>query len=247
MYSAWLNFVEAVRVCSMEDSFPISLALENALTSAHNVQDSVFCARSTAQVNAMMQRWWPIPDGREIEDLVKKFNQKSGAAEFTSLHIVGDEFRHRDKSDPDKLPLQDVLLHGNTLRTLAEAFRLPLADFIVANAEQHWEPDTLLPDGTVVNIPDPEFTPLLAARLTVEVNVADWLYPNEKRALIQSLIPAIVHDRTVMDTVLARLLLAAVPNDLAMLERLMPLAQQVYAQFPDGPSGGEFLEGLAPV
>lgn len=47
-----------------------------------------------------------------------------------------------------------------------------------------------------------------------------------------------IHDRMALDTVLDRLLLAAVPGDMALLERLLPLARQVYAQFPDRPSGG---------
>jgi hypothetical protein len=239
MYSAWLNLAETVQVCGMEESFPIAHALENALMSAHNVQDSVFCARSTAQVNAMTKRWWPVQDGSALEDLVRKFRQQPGAAEFTSLHIVGEVFQHRDKTDPDKLPLQDVLLHGKTPRALSEAFRLPLADFMAVNARHGWDAETILTDGTQVNVPDPGFVPLLAARLAAEVAAADWLYPDEKRALIQSLTPVAVHDRTVMDTVLARLLFAAVPDDLSLLERLLPLACQVYTQFPDAVSSGE--------
>ncbi len=125
------------------------------------------------------------------------------------------------------------LMYGRTLRDLSEAFRLPLADFIAANPGRGWDADTYLGDDEWVNVPDPEFTPLLAARLSAEVAVADWLYPDEKRALIQPLVVVASDDRTAMDTVLARLFLAALPADLALLDRLMPLAQQVYSQFPE--------------
>jgi hypothetical protein len=151
------------------------------------------------------------------------------------LHIIGEDFPKREQSD-DKLPLDEVLLKGNTLYALSEAFRLPLADFVAANAGQGWDPYGALPDGTEVNVPDPELAPLIAARLAAEVAVADWLFPDEKRAMIQSLVPATIHDRTALDVVLGRLLLAGLPSDPALLDRLMPLARQVYAQFPDSPS-----------
>jgi hypothetical protein len=234
-YSSLLNLAEAVRVCGLDDSLSIDAILHDALVTAQNIQDSVFCARSTARVNAMMRRWWPMPDKPDFEDAVKKFSMETGAAEFTALHVVGETFPLRE-SDPDKLPLPWVLLQGNTLRALSEAFHLPLADFVAANAGRAWGMDTILPDGTEVNVPDPEFAPLVATRLAAEVAAADWLFPNEKRTLIQSLAPVAIHDRTTMDTILARVLLAAVPGDVALLERLLPLARQVYAQFPDSPS-----------
>lgn len=238
MYSAWLNLAENIRICGLEANYSVPDALQNALATAQNIQDSVFCARATAQVNAMIQRWWPLPDNPDLEDVVKKFSKQPSAEEFTSLHFIGETFQHRE-DDPDKLPLQPALVQGNTLRLLAEAFRLPLADFIAVNPGHNWEPDTILDPGTPVNIPDPEFASLLAARLSAEVAVADWLYADEKRALIQSLTLAAVHHRTVMDTILSRLFLAAVPDDLSLLDRLMPLARQIYAQFPDIAASGE--------
>lgn len=237
MCSSWLNLAEAIRICGLEDSLSIDSILQEALAAAQNIQDSVFCARSTARVNAMMRRWWPMPDEPDLEEVVRKFSLQPGAAEFTALHIIGEDFPKRERG-PDKLPLHEALLHGTSLGALSEAFRLPLADFIVANAGRGWDAYTALPDGTEVNVPDPEFAPLVAARLAAEVAVADWLFPNEKRALIQSLAVAAIHDRTALDTVLARLLLAAEPSDLALLKRLLPLAWQVYAQFSDSSSAG---------
>lgn len=233
MYAAWLNLAETVRICGLEESFSIQTALRHALETAQNIQDSVFCARSTARVIAMMRLWWPLPAQNSLEEVLKKFVQQPHAPEFTAQHRIGEDFQMRDRHDPDKLPLHDKLLNGRTLRDLSDAFRLPIANFIAANAGKGWDADTPLWVGDWVNIPDPEFTALLAARLSAEVAVADWLYPDEKRALIQPLVVTASDDRTAMDTVLARLFLAAVPGDLAMLERLAPLAQQVYSQYPD--------------
>jgi hypothetical protein len=243
MYSSFLNLAEAARVCGLEDSLSVGSILQEALATAQNIQDSVFCARSTARVNAMMRRWWPMPDIPDLKDVVAKFRLQSGATEFTALHVVGEKFLLRENS-PDKLPLDGALLQGKTLSDLAEAFRLPLADFVAANAGQGWDANTVLTDGTEVNVPDPEFAPLVAARLAAEVAAADWLFPNEKRAMIQSLVMPAHHDRTALDTVLARLLLAAVPGDLDLLERLLPLAGQVYAQFPDSPFSRGFINNI---
>ena len=235
MCSSWLNLAEAIRVCGLEDSLSIDGILKEAMAAAQNIQDSVFCARSTARVNAMMRRWWPMPEEPDLEEMVRKFGLQPGAAEFTALHIIGEDFPKRERG-PDKLPLHQALLHGTSLGILSEAFRLPLADFLAVNAGRGWDASTALPNGTEVNVPDPEFAPLVAARLAVEVAAADWLFPNEKRALIQPLAVAAIHDRTALDTVLARLLLAAVPDDPALLERLLSLARQAYSQFPDSPS-----------
>ena len=228
-------------MCGLEGSLPLGSILQEALAAAQNIQDSVFRARSTAQVNAMMRRWWPMPDLPDLKDVVAKFSLHPGAVEFTALHIVGEKFPLREKG-PDKLPLDGALLEGKTLSYFAEAFRLPLADFVAANAGKGWDADTLLMDGTEINVPDPEFAPLVAARLAAEVVAADWLFPNEKRAMIQSLVIMAIHDRTAMDAVLARLLLAAASGDLALLERLLPLARQVYAQFPDSLSAIDRLD-----
>jgi hypothetical protein len=177
--------------------------------------------RSTARVNAMIRRWWPMAEEPDLEDVVREFSRQPDAPGFTALHIVGEDFSLREQS-PDKLDLQWVLLNANTLRDLSAAFRLPLADFVVANAGRGWDVDTPLPPGTEVNVPDPEFIPLVAARLAAQVAVADWLFPDEKRALIQSLVPPAVHDRTALDAILARLPLAALPGDPALLDRLLP-------------------------
>jgi hypothetical protein len=192
----------------------------------------------------MIQRWWPLPGDPVLEEVVRKFSREPNAAEFTAMHLIVAEvtiekrFPLREQG-PNKLPLSESLLRGNTLRSLADAFRLPLADFIAVNGGHNWGPDTELPDQTWVNVPDPEFAPLVAARLAAEVVAADWLFPEEKRGLIQLLVPPAIHDRTSLDTILSRLVLAAGLDDQDLLARLMPLARQVYAQFPDvaGPTG----------
>jgi hypothetical protein len=106
-------------------------------------------------------------------------------------------------------------------------FILLTAEPGAGNTEQGWEAYTILPDGALVNVPDPQFAPVLAARLVAEVVAADWLLPNEKRVMIQSLTLPSVHNCTSMDTILARLMFVAVSSDLILLERFLLLARQI--------------------
>jgi len=64
-----------------------------------------------------------------------------------------------------------------------------------------------------VNMPDPDFAPLLAARFAAEALARDTLQPRRKVRLIQTLVPLAISNPTTLDTILARLLLADPRND----------------------------------
>jgi hypothetical protein len=83
----------------------------------------------------------------------------------------------------------------------------------------------LNPDQTpLVPVPDPEFAPLLAARCAAEVLVSEP-HRDERMRLIQRLIPIAAANPTTLDTVLARLLLAAHPVPVPILDRLTEIAE----------------------
>jgi hypothetical protein len=131
------------------------------------------------------------------------------------------------------LPLPENLLRARTIKELAKAYDIPQAEFEQLNQDQGWASDQKLKDGTAVWIPDSEFAAFIAARLAAELVLTPTV-PDEKRvALIQGLAPVAARNPTTLDTVLARLLLAAYRSNPASLlaEGLMPaLAAAVYSQ-----------------
>jgi hypothetical protein len=76
-----------------------------------------------------------------------------------------------------------------------------------------------------VNIPDPDFTPLLAARFAAEAMVAAGLSHDERTLLIQRLVRMALPNPTAADTVLGRLILStlAQPQPLPAMLRDLPL------------------------
>jgi hypothetical protein len=60
-----------------------------------------------------------------------------------------------------------------------------------------------------VNIPEPDFIPILAARLSALALVSLGLTDELRTSLIQRLVPLAITNRTALDTVLGRLLLSA--------------------------------------
>jgi hypothetical protein len=117
---------------------------------------------------------------------------------------------------------------ANTLRTLAAVYERPPREFERVNEERGWALDEPLTGGERVNVPDPEFGPLLAARLAGLV-LADGTLPDPERVrLIQSLVPLAAANPTALDTVLARLVLAWRPTDPGVLAMLrQAIAQHV--------------------
>ena len=59
-----------------------------------------------------------------------------------------------------------------------------------------------------VNIPDPDFVPILAARFAAEAVVADGLSPETRTRMLQRLVRMALPNPTAVDTVLGRLILS---------------------------------------
>jgi hypothetical protein len=250
---AWLNLAEALQVCGRDKPILVWHALKEAQASAHNIQESVFCARTTAMVNALRLRWWPLTVGEKLADLVQQFVDNPAESRFTSLHIVGDQFAHRG-TGPLKMALNFKLKQDQiTVQDLAWVYGLPLADLRAANHQRQWQADTVLWKGAytdidefliaaemqgwapaswledparlhVIHVPDPRFHALLAARLAAAVLADSVLIMERKRTLVQSLLPLAETDRTALDTVLARLLLLAPDDEYFMKDLLAAIA-----------------------
>jgi hypothetical protein len=96
---ACLTLAEALQ---MVDSTPsrhsqVESALDAAQRSAHNIQDATFCARTTARVNAMRQRWWGSPPGQEltVREAARALCESSSGPRFAALHHVGEAYDQR--------------------------------------------------------------------------------------------------------------------------------------------------------
>lgn len=229
---ASLTLAETVSVAAPEHPDWIQRALTAAEASAHNIQDTTFCARTTARVTAMRQQWWPTPTPptEAIDALVTGVSDPR----FGSAHVVGERYAYRDVSGV-RLPAEMVTAH--TLRELADVYQRPLPDFQRFN-ENH-RPDDHLPDGTVVAVPDPGFPPLLAARLSAAVLAGSPPGP-ELSALVRHLVPIAEIDVTALCTVLARLLLCSPTQDTQLLVQLRQLINNTAAATSDqDPSPGQ--------
>jgi hypothetical protein len=200
---ASLTLAEAIRICRPADRAAIDEALSKARRSAHRVQDSPFCAQTTARWNALARRWWSQPlDGSALERTIRDLSIDPGDARFTALHLRGEAYNERPNHGPDQLPISNWVLSAHRLAQLADVYERPLGEFERVNPDD---------DGvqTEVNVPDPEFPPLLAAYLSAEALTVPGLQPSQRAELIQLLVPVAAHNATALDTVLARLLLAA--------------------------------------
>jgi hypothetical protein len=212
---ALIELTNAMLVCGMQDAI-IRQLFEEARIASHSIIDPTFCARATARWNALTKDW--SNSGQDLASTIGAFADMPGASEFAAAYYVGESFAARSV-ETAQMPLPDWLYQANTLRSLAAAFQLPLSS--VRRLNPNWEPDAPLPQGTRVSMPDPRMTSQLATQLAALVLADPDLPGSEKTRLIQKLVPAAVGNATALDTVLSRLLLAAKPDDLNGLERLL--------------------------
>jgi hypothetical protein len=84
-----------------------------------------------------------------------------------------------------------------------------------------------LPNGSLVRIPDPEFAAYMAARLAAEILVQIPADNRSRVQLIGMLVPVAERNPTMLDVVLARLLLAAHPTDEQILEQIRENVQRI--------------------
>lgn len=222
---AYLMLAEAIYICHSSYHPGIDQCLARAQEAAHNIQDARFCAKTTSRINAMQQRWWKLPIGFDIAATVNRLCQNPANPEFAALHRVGEDYSGRTDG-LNKLPLPDWLRQANTLETIAQIYQKSVVELQRFNSEQRWAIDASLPPGTRVNVPDPGLANLLTARLSAEILVASGLSDGERVKLIQSLVPLATANPTVLDTVLSRLLLAARPTDIHMLDELSEIVKR---------------------
>ena len=234
---ACLSLAESAEVCMPGLAEISEAALEVARTAAHNVQDETFCARSTARYNAMRRGWWnPSAGCAPRVDLVaagRRLSDDGGGAEFAALHVVGESY---DGRLPGGLPRPETAHTARSLARLAELYHRPLTELLQLNRGNGWQAETSLPDGTEVRIPDRGLAPLLAARFAAAVLVNPALGAVQRIEAIQALVPVAAANPTALDTVLARLLLAASPADPARLGALLDLAEKARSTGTTGTS-----------
>ena len=200
---ACLTLAETVRVLREgEPSVPdprIDSALHAAQQAAHNVQDSTFCARTTARVNAMRRHWWP-----EIDPIVMGQRLRDGAhgPEFSGLHHVGELYAGRRSG---ALPSPAKQFSDRSLAGLQRLYKQPWED--MARLE---DPARVLDSGDEVAVPDPGLAPLATARLAAELLARADGAPLEGGRLhaLRALVPTALPNQTALDTVLSRLVLA---------------------------------------
>jgi hypothetical protein len=202
-----MTLAESARIALPTGETASADALISAQAASHRIQDYGYCLQMTSMVNAMRARWWPA-GGLDVEAAVARFLASPEDPEFAIVHRIGEDFAFREKG-PHTLPIPPQVLEARTLRALAPAYRRSPEALAAANPGAGWGPDDPLNPGTEVNIPDPDFRPVLAARLAGEALAARDLKPDRRRDLIRSLAAPAGTNATTLDTVLARLLLAS--------------------------------------
>jgi hypothetical protein len=208
----YMMLAETFLICNPTRPPIIETILDMSQQAAHNVQDASFCLRMTSRCNAMRQRWW---GSLNLRDSVRVLVEKPRSPELAAQHRIGEDFRHRE---PVSLALSDEVRTADTLAALSKIYHRPIAEI------QHMNPgvdtDQPLAPGTLVNIPDPGFATWIAARLSAELLVESSLADQERTELLQLLVPIALPNPTVLDLVLARLLLVVRPADAALLDAL---------------------------
>jgi hypothetical protein len=213
---AQLRLLEAVRACRFDMPGLSSQILEQALRSAHHVQDYHFCARITARCNALKRWHKDVLLGNDLAETVHRLLASPHDVEFSADHLVNEAYQYRAVGDIDVLSIAPAQ-QANTLEQLVEVFQRPAVEFRRLNPT--YSLIDKLSEGTPIHIPDPGFAPLLAIHLAARV-MADDSLENERVILIRELVPVATNSPTALDTVLSYLLIAAKPEDDELLEEL---------------------------
>jgi hypothetical protein len=222
---ALATLVEATRISGAEHLPGYNGLWKQALQAAHNVQDSAFCARVTSRTNALKARRDGKGAASQTSDLVRRFVANPAAAEFCALHLVGERYEFRTDAY-NRLPIPDRARQADSLEKLGHLYgESPEA---LRRVNPGVDPQAVLPVGTPVNIPDLGFGPALAAHLAALVLIsADDA--RDKTRTLQSLVPIAIANQTALDSVLARLVLVAMPADTGALQALRRSAWDVSA------------------
>ena len=213
-----LTLAESLRICG-HDGGHIARVLHAGFTAAHNITDPIFCVRTTARLKAVQIRYWVSPDPVfDVEQAAEDFLHDLQGPLRAAVHIIGDNYTKRKVAVPVSLPLPPLCYTANTLDQLSRIYQQPLAEFQRLNPG--WDSDQVLPPGTQVNVPDPEFAPLAASRLAAEALSSKSLSQPKRTGILKSLVPIAASDQTVLYNMLGRLLLSAGFIDPQVLARL---------------------------
>jgi hypothetical protein len=181
----------------------------------------------TAMVNAV-GRWSNITDA-DLPATVERFAADPLSAEFCAVHRVGEQFPYREEDQHyfQALPIPDRVRRAKTLGDIAAMFEYEPQALIAVNG---WiaEPDVILTEelrpGDEVNIPNPDFVPILAARFAAAALTAGGLTPEARCRVLQRLVPMALPSATALDTVIGRLLLATLRRPAPLPSALVNLA-----------------------
>jgi hypothetical protein len=226
-----LMLAESTRITAPGDGDARERALTSARAASHRIQDHRFCLQMTAMVNAMRARWSDM-SAVDLEAVVGRFLDNPLAPEFCAVHHVLEAFEYRaeDQNFFQALPIPDAVRQARTLREISAILDyeppalLAVNDWILAGPNTTALDETLQKDDEV-NIPDPDFVPLLAARFAAEAMTMANLPVEARTRLIQRLVRMALPNPTAVDTVLGRLILSTVaqPQELPALLRDLPL------------------------
>lgn len=214
---ACVTIAEALEIAHRLTPSPAPMVLDAALSAAHNVQDPLFSARVTSRVQAMREFYWDLPF--ELSATVNRFIKDPEAAEFCPTFRIGEAFEYRS---PDSLPMDPRFHSANTIEKIEKLFKLRPDQAAALNPGV--QPNSVLPDGFRVRLPDPGFASWLAARFAGRASADPAVTADQRIAIIRSLVPLAAASPTTLDTVMSRLVLAEQPAAVQALDRIAALA-----------------------
>ena len=238
---ARLRQADAMRACGMDPTL-IVRTLQEALMSAHHIQDYHFCARITARCNAMM-RWHRTPlDANALAAAIGRLAAAPDDAEFAADHTIGEPYALRPNT-PDVLSIANAR-QAQSLEELVEVFQRSTVEFRRLNPA-YGLTDPLAP-GTSVRIPDPGFAPLLAIHLAARA-FADAGTAEQRGALVRSLVPVAAANPTALDTLLSYLVIAADLQDADLAAEIAAIAGPVVMADVPAPAAPIGPDGVMPA
>ncbi len=241
---ACLALAESIAIVDPHLVPQIDQALDSACEAAHNVQDPVFCARTTSRYNAMRSQWWgPVGTSLPDFDPVREAEQLAadpGSPRYAPTHIVGEAYEKRRESD-DSIRLPEACRHADSLHTLADrVYQQPLTEFRRLNRRLGVNDHDVLPPGARIQVPDPGFRKQLAGRFAAELLRREDLPRTDRLRAMQRLVPVAAARVTALDSVLARLIMLLGPEKPDEIRRLVEIRKQ---HAPEHLAGETFWRG----
>jgi hypothetical protein len=214
-YAARLAMAESALICGKPELSKD--LLYGAEVAAQNIQDAVFCLRSTARVQALKTTWWTHPL-ENLDDAIETLATDLENARFASHFVRGQTFHLREDTE-EKVALPPLAYSAQSLDEIGLLFRCSRAEL------ERLNPD-LSPENAVVRVPDAELPQMIATRLAAEVLIDPAMrHLDQRLRLILQLVPVVADDPSRLDILLARLLLLAArqiaPDQLAQISEIL--------------------------